>query len=171
MKPVKYIYLALAAVALPFSTMANTINFDEFTVVGGTSFAASNRYQSVGVLFNRNIPIENVGVAEPPNLTGFLSLGGTAPNALALNNTLGSQIDLTFVIPGSTTPATTSSVAVLFYDTEVGSTLGTIQAFDASNVLIATETMATPASQSAPRKSTSEWTSGKPIFSSMIKRS
>ena len=141
--------LAVAAVALPVGVTATTINFDDFTVTGGTSFASSTRYQGIGAIFSRDIPIEHVAIAEPGNLADFVTLGGTTPNALALNTALGSQIDLMFVLPGTFTPATTDSVQVLFFDTEIGSTLGTIQAFDINNNLIATRTMTTPASKGA----------------------
>jgi len=140
---------AVAVIALPLSAMATTINFDNFAFNSGTSLIAASSYQSVGAVFNRSIPLENVGVAEPGNLTAFINAGGTTPNALALNNALGSQIDLTFVLPGTSTPATTNGVSILFFDTEVGSTLGTIQAFDANNGLLATQTMITPASKGA----------------------
>ncbi len=149
MKHAREICFAVAVTALPLSAMATTINFDNFPFNSGTSLIPASSYQSVGAVFNRNIPLENVAVAEPANLAAFTNVGGTTPNALALNNTLGSQIDLTFVLPGTSTPATTNSVSVLFFDTEVRSTLGTIQAFDANDVLLATQTMTTPASMGA----------------------
>jgi len=142
--------IAVAVTIANKAVLAATIGFDDFNTGGGTAFAAANRYVSQGIVFSRTIPVEDVQAVEPAFFPTFLAQGGTPPNAMAL--TLVSpvgflSINASFVVPGTATPATTDLVSVRVFDTNVGTTLGTLEAFNSSGVLIATDTATTPPSQ------------------------
>ena len=146
--------MLLATVFLPCSenACAVIIDFDDFsTGGGGTGFAAADRYRSQGIVFAAGIPIDNVAIIEPAYYPTFLVQGGTSSNAMSLSlQTIGVlSIDAYFVIPNTSTPGVTDLVRIRGFDTGVGSILGTLVAFDINDVLIATQTLITPPSQSA----------------------
>ena len=149
MKAKRMLAFSLALLGLIPWVNAATINFDDFAVTGSTSTAAANRYQGLGVIFAQPITVENVSVAEPGAYPAFLSIGGSGTNALPISGAAGSSVSLSFVLPNTTTPAFTDSFQALFFDTEAGSSLGTLQAYDANNVLLASATMTTPATLGA----------------------
>jgi hypothetical protein len=64
-----------------------------------------------------------------------------------LSSSTGTSIEAFFVVPGTTTPATTDFVRILAFDSEVGSMLGYLYAYDSSNNLLDTEYRSTPASR------------------------
>ena len=79
----------LASVALAGSSFGATINFDDVNAGGGVVFAPSTNYQSVGVLFSRNIPVMAISVAEAWFQTNFIAAGCTWPNAMGLGDAFG----------------------------------------------------------------------------------
>jgi hypothetical protein len=120
---------------------AAIINFDDVDAQGSTRFARANQYR--GVVFSRTIPIEDVSSVESPFYPAFVGQGGTLRNGLALNQGIGVlSLDLDFEVP-------TNRVSVRVFDTEVGTVLGTLQAFDVNGLLLDTATLITPDSQSA----------------------
>jgi hypothetical protein len=135
----------------PQAAIATLINFDDYSFVTNWSQAAADRYRSLGIVFDRVIPISNVWRLEGQSrYDGFLRVGGTSPNALCLSAaTWGYTIEASFVVPGTTTPATTGLVRILAYDTEVGSTLGSLTAYDRNNDLIDMDSRVTPSSCAA----------------------
>lgn len=144
------VFVAVVVLLLDQNLRAGTIGFDDFNAGAGTGFAVADRYSAQGIVFSRNIPIENVSVVEPAFYSTFVAAGGTPTNAVAL--TLASpvgflSIDSTFVVPGTSTAAVTDLVRIQVFDTEVGSTLGTLLAYNAGNQLIAAATAITPASE------------------------
>jgi hypothetical protein len=125
---------------------AQIVNFDDYSFSGGLSYAAVDRYRSAGIVFGRDLPVENVQLYEPQNYTLFLSSGGTTPNALSLTQTTGVTMRAWFYVPGTAIPATTDLVRVLVVDTEVGSTLGVLLAYDGNHDLIDSYSRLTPSS-------------------------
>jgi hypothetical protein len=148
-----FLLLGVIAVAVTIANKAvlgETIGFDDFDAGGGTAFAAADRYVSQGIVFSRTIPVEDVQAVEPAFFPTFLAQGGTPPNAMALTpvSPVGFlSIDASFVAPGTVTLGTTDLVSVRVFDTDVGTTLGTLEAFNSSGVLIASDTATTPPSQ------------------------
>jgi hypothetical protein len=142
--------IAVAVTVANKAALGETIGFDDFDTGGGTAFAAANRYVSQGIVFSRTIPVEDVQAVEPAFFPTFLAQGGTPPNAMALTpvSPVGFlSINASFVVPGTATPGITDLVSVRVFDTEVGTTLGTLEAFNSSGVLIATDTATTPPSE------------------------
>ena len=126
----------------------STINFDDYPY-GRLTFASSNQFQSVGAVFNRDIPIYSVAAMETIGWVVVFTLGGgTVPNVMGLSSSIDPRItiEMRFVVPGTTNPATTDLVGADFFDTEVGSLTGTFQAFDIDGKLIGSITPTTPAS-------------------------
>jgi hypothetical protein len=132
--------------------VSGLIAFDDFSPPSGFGFASADRYRNSGVVFDRAIPIENVSAVEPGFFPAFLAQGGTTPNALALTVAFagaGLSIDVLFVEPGTSMPTTTDFFQARFFDTEVGSLLGKLEAFDSNGILIASASVSTPSSMSA----------------------
>jgi len=145
------VILAVFLVGHITTSLAAYINFDDLPT-GGFTFVDSTRYQSTGVVFSRDIPIYSVAAVEADWwVQKFQAGGGTLPNVMALTSTYDSRltIDMSFVVPGTTTPATTDFVSALFADSEVGSTIGLLEAFDINGSLIASTSPATPTSSTA----------------------
>lgn len=121
------------------------VNFDSFAVAGITSLAPADFFASQGVVFAAPIPLTLLGAQEVPFVIAFESLGATAPNALALDINLGQSAEAHFRVPGPPEHhAVTTAVSALFGDGQVGSILGTLQAFDAKGNLLAEDSMTTP---------------------------
>jgi PEP-CTERM motif len=131
---------------------AGVINFDDVDARGSTTgFADAGRYRGQGIQFGQNIPFLAVAAAWPGFFPTFVAQGGTTPNTTLL--TLGESVgmlalDAFFVTPGTSTPSRTDFVSIRAFDTEVGSTLGTLTAFDADNAVVDTASLVTPISQS-----------------------
>jgi hypothetical protein len=53
-------------------------------------------------------------------------------------------IDMTFVLPGTTTRSTTDHVGAWFGDANIGTSIGRLEAFDLSDTLVASVTATTP---------------------------
>ena len=133
------------------SGLAATINFDDYPT-GTISFADASRYRSVGAIFSRDIPIYSVAAVEAGWwVTKFAAGGGSLPNVMALSPAIDSRrsIDLTFVVPGSSAPATTNFVSALVADTEVGTFIGRFEAFDVNGNLLGSTSPTTPTSSVA----------------------
>lgn len=147
MKIAQGLLVVVAVVVMAQGVTGQTVNFDDYTFSGGFSYAAADRYRGVGIVFGRDIPVENVALLEPQNYTLFLSWGGTPPNAMILGQSTGLTMTALFYVPGTTTPGTTDHVRMLFVDTEVGSQLGVLVAYDQSHDVIATCYRSTPGNQ------------------------
>ena len=148
MKKTKLLFTA-ALLGLPvvgFST--DTIDFDDLGDNGLFTYAPSNHYQSIGVLFSREIPYGDMAGAGWP-ASFWPTHGGTSPNFLSLTTTYDPRldIDIYFVVPGTSIPATTDMFRALFGDSEVGTIPGTMEAFDSDGNLIASLTYTTPPEQ------------------------
>lgn len=130
---------------------SNSIDFDDYPS-GGLTFAAASRYQALGIVFSRDIPIYSVAPVEATWWVNmFRAGGGSLPNVLPLSATVDPRlaIDVYFVVPGTSQPATTDLVSALFADSEVGSTIGRFEAFDADGHLITTQSPITPQSRTS----------------------
>ena len=141
--------LMVSVLMVSQAAIAGTVNFDDYVFSSPLSYAAANRYQSLGVVFSREIPVANVFELEPQNYQYFLNVGGTAPNAMCLSNDTGLSIEAKFVVPGTTTPATTTHVRILAFDSEIGSMLGYLSAYDVNGDLIDQDAHSTPAARGA----------------------
>jgi hypothetical protein len=128
------------------TAIAGTVSFDDYAVSPPLSYAAANRYQSLGIVFGAGIPVADVLELEPQNYQYFLNAGGTAPNAMYLSSSTATSIEAHFVVPGTTNPATTDRVRMLAFDSEVGSMLGYVAAYDRDGNLIASSYRTTPSS-------------------------
>lgn len=129
-------------------SVAGVINFDD-QPYGGLTYIASDSYRSSGGVFSRDIPIYSVAAVEANWwVTIFQAGGGTLPNVMALSPAIDSRrtIDMTFVVPGTNTSATTNFVSALLGDSEVGSTIGLFEAFDINGNLIGALSPTTPSS-------------------------
>jgi len=131
------------------TAIAATISFDDYTFSGPLGYAAAARYQELGIIFGTGIPVANVPEFEPQNYQYFLNAGGSAPNAMCLASATGLSIAASFVVPGTTTPATTDFVRILAFDSEVGSILGYISAYDTNGDLIDSDVRSTPSAKGA----------------------
>ena len=143
--------LAVLVVGQITSAVAAIINFDDYST-GPLTFASSTRYQPLGAVFSRDIPIYSVAAVEANWwVEKFQAGGGTLPNVMALSSAVDPRlsIDMSFVVPGTTTPATIDFISALFCDSEVGSTIGLFEAFDIKGKLIASTSPVTPASSTA----------------------
>jgi hypothetical protein len=141
--------LVVAVLMVSRGAVAGTVNFDDYTFSSSLAYAAPDRYLSLGIAFNRAIPVANVSKVEPQNYQYFLDAGGSAPNALYLSSSTGLSIEVTFVVPGSMSPATTNYVRILAFDAEIGSILGYLFAYDVNGNLIDQDAHTTPAARSA----------------------
>ena len=148
----KHLRVLLVIVFMGFlwssTTLAMLIDFDDYPT-GPLSFAPADRYQTLGVIFNRDIPVYSVAVLEPQWwVNKFENGGGSLPNVMGLSRSLDPRlsIDMQFVIPGTYIPATTDYVSVLLADSEVGSTIGLVEAFDINGNLLASLSPTTPQS-------------------------
>jgi hypothetical protein len=127
------------------------VNFDDISVGGsGIAFLARDRYVSEGVLFNRDIPVCSVAAVEPSFLPVFISGGGTPPNSMPLTPAIpgaGLEIEVSFVLPGTTIPGTTDYVRLDGFDSDIGTVIGTLQAYDRNSLLLDQITLPTLASR------------------------
>lgn len=125
----------------------NIINFDDYPS-GELSFASSNRYQNVGAIFSRNIPLWSPEIVAPDWWVRIAIAGGVSmPNVLPLTGdpaAAGHVIDLIFVVPGTTMPATTDYFSCLLDDSEFGSGTGLVEAFDTRGNLLVSTNPVTP---------------------------
>lgn len=127
---------------------AVTIDFDDVTT-DYLIYAPVDQYVSQGIVFDSPMLISNIALVEPGFYSTFINVGGTAPNVLVLSNPYSREISASFVVPGTLIKATTDFVSMLFCDSEIGSTLGTIDAYDINGVLIDSATLLTPSSRGA----------------------
>ncbi len=126
----------------------NIVNFDDVIVKGGGQDFPNNQFVSKGVVFDQPIPLQDVQFLQPDFFENvFLPNGGSPPNALWLNTATIFQINADFVIPGTDTPAVTNLIQVRVFDGNVGTSLGTLRAFDVDGQLIDAVSNSTPPSQ------------------------
>jgi len=128
--------IGLAVTAIP--VMAVTIDFDDIVVGGVFRTVPADQYLSEGILFDQPIEIVDVEMWSPPYVGEFVAGGGTLPNAWVILASL--QFEATFVIPGTSIPTTIDSIVLHVFDTNVGTTFGTLEAFDLHGTLLATIT-------------------------------
>ena len=115
----------LLSLLLPVAVHGATVDFDDFAVGGSFGLVAADRYRADGVVFDSQICIEDVAVAEPFFVSAFTAGGGTSPNFLVLATpipTCGGSLEIkgTIVLPGTSVPATTNSIQVDAFDANVG---------------------------------------------------
>ncbi len=116
----------------PVASQAGTVlNFDDLPV---GSMVDSN-YRSKGALFSIGCVVHAYG--EP----GFGPNVGSPPHCLAV---FEQPIRIDFVVPGTEIPGTTDNVSVWMSDTEVGSLLGILDAYDADGLLLDHTEITTP---------------------------
>lgn len=143
----------LSWLALACSSFSATITFDDVDAGGLFALAPATNYQSLGVLFSREIPVLDIRASrvDASFRTNFIAAGGTLANAMALGTNFSPDLDLNlrFVLPGTTIPTTINYFRALFGDGDVGTLLGTLEAFDTNDVLIASVTSNTPPSEAA----------------------
>ena len=122
------------------------IDFDDVEVTAGVGWTDWDHYRDIGVLFSHDLCLENVGLGEPGFQPTFELGGGTEPNGLALSYAACGHviIEATFVIPGTDIPTTADVVTADAFDAQVGTSLGTLEAYDAEDNLIASDTQTTP---------------------------
>jgi len=141
--------VSVAAFGFAPSAMASVIDFDNVTVVGGFQTFAADLYRPQGLVFSDAILIsdQQASVFFPT----FLARGGTSPNALVLGAFGQSpfSVDADIVIPGTSTPTVINFVQVDVFDGEIGTNLGTLEAFDSVGNLIGSVSQVTPASEHA----------------------
>jgi hypothetical protein len=155
-KPMQPLKATITAAAIAIATSAfgqctngvSSIDFDDLGDQGSSlRFAPSNHYAGRGVIFSRDIPFSNVCGAGWP-CSFWATRGGTTPNFMNLPGPPAArEIEMRFVVPGTTIPATTDYVAALLGDSNVGTTNGTLEAFDADGSLLAAQSGITPAGQ------------------------
>jgi hypothetical protein len=134
--------LATVAWAQQATITLDDVNASTNTVV----FAPADHYRSLGAVFTRDFPVYELGRIEPTFRPSWLAAGGTQSNAMPLTTTFDPRlsIDMTFVLPGTLTRATTDYVRALFGDGNLGTSIGTLEAFDLSGTLVASATATTP---------------------------
>ncbi len=136
--------MAIAA-SIPCGFAATVIDLDDLPLAEAVvRFAPSNHYQAFGAVFSRDIPYSDRAWPSAP-ASYWPSRGGSVPHFIVLNPPAPrDSIEIRFVIPGTTIPATTDFVRAQFGDTEDGSNIGLLEAFDSSGALLASRTATTP---------------------------
>ena len=114
------------------SAKATVITFDSIDASGGP-VAVTSQFAGLGVTFSDLYVIENV-------FNNFSS----APNAGIINDEFPFSLLVT-----ATFAADVTDVSALFSDTNVGTNLVTMKAFNASDALLGMTTVTTPAAQMA----------------------
>lgn len=124
------------------------IDFNDITANGLYVSVPADHYQSEGMLFATDFQVNNMNYEAgwwPPIAEG---LGASLPNSLDIGDS-NNVADIHFVVPGTSSPATTDRFGALFMNSEVGSLLARIEAFDATGTLLTSVTSNTPASMGA----------------------
>ncbi len=131
---------------------AVTIDFDDLELEATFEEFAADHYRPLGLVFDGLIPIANLPLDEPAFYDEvFVGTDGTDPNILSLSMARGGDLDIegSFVVPGTSTPAVTDFVQILVFDSNVDTSLGTLEAFDAGGELLESVEMTTSSSQHA----------------------
>jgi hypothetical protein len=125
-----------------------SIDFDNVEVPSNPGYALFDQdlYLSEGVRFSRDIPIADVEALSAPFFP-FFEPNGSVPNALVLapsgDPLIGTQIDVTFVMPGTLIPALADFVTVDAFDSQPGF-MGTVEAYDLEGGLVDSEVINRP---------------------------
>ena len=130
------------------AVQAGIISFDSLDAAAGP-ITVTNQFSAIGVIFEDLFirDVSGVGFYE----TGPASGAHTPPNVGILNNEIPFNllITATFVVPPSGMPGVTDQVEVVAFDTEVGSVLATMKAFDIDNNVIDSVTVLAPGANRA----------------------
>lgn len=152
---VRSIVMACASAS---SVFAGTITFEEPGVqlpVAGVGLIAPDLYRPIGAVFQRPPVVGDFSVLDPSFAAAFFaSGGGSSPNAVALTTGFadpdlnGLTLRMDFVRPGTNLNATTDSVTVVFGDAaaNIGTSIGTLEAYDANGSLLTSATAMTTSS-------------------------
>ena len=147
MKRSTYVLAGAAGVLLAVSTAGADlvqVDFDDVTTDSGMTMLGADHYRDSGLVFGQEIGIFDLSGVGGAELSDFLALGGTAPNAMVLSGATSLSLDAWLVGPGTDASATTDYVSVLFYDVNFGTSLGTLEAYDLEGGLIASVSHTTP---------------------------
>ncbi len=113
------------------------IDFDELVFDGVLTSLSPDHYLGQGVFFGETPYIVDLTIGQPGQLGEFVIGGGTLDNALVLSSGIDQFfMDIYFVVPGTLAPATTDWFSVVAFDTDLGTQLGAIEAYDIDGTLI-----------------------------------
>ena len=139
---------SMAALAASGATSAQAdlvrATFDSMGGPGEIRFVDAEAYRSWGLVFDRDIPVGDVFDLDTSKYSEFLELGGTDPYGMALTEQWGTVIEGRFVDPVTLAPRTSDVLSMLFYDTNVGTNLGVLEAYDIHGDLISRISHVTP---------------------------
>ena len=144
--------VAAIVASLGSAAVASVITFDDLDAGGGAAFAPADTYRDVGVVFSRDFQFYDVVAVDPTFAQVFYANGGAPPNSLVLTPGFPGgflTIDATFVMPGTNVPTTMDHVSAFFGDSNAGTSIGVLEAYDATDQLLGTDTAVTDASFSA----------------------
>jgi len=129
--------LAVMGTATAHAGSDGLITFDEIQFDGVLTTIAADHYLNQGVLFGDTPHLVDITLGQPDQIPQFVAGGGSLNNVLVLANSINQTfIDLFFVAPGTTAPAVTSWFSVLAFDTDIGTQLGAIEAYDIDGNLL-----------------------------------
>ncbi len=133
------------------STNAGFVSFDDVAVTTVVSTLDTHHYHaSMGIVFDADAHIVNMVDGSPGFVSTFTNAGGSLANALILSSATGQlSIDITFYMPGTGQAAVTDSFSALFFDTNVGTELGAIEAYGLDGELLASVSALAPAAMYA----------------------
>jgi len=138
---------ALTILTSTASAAPHDVPFDAAIFNSPTATFAADALRKFGMVANTSYTLCNVELIQPDAYEQYLAAGGTPPSALILSSTVGQlTLDMRFVVPDTDTAATTNSVSLLFFDTNVGTLAGWVEAYDVFGTLLGRAEAITPAS-------------------------
>jgi len=136
---------AAAVVLATGSASAGFIDFDEVVFPGVLTTIDANHYASMGVVFHEDPHLVNMAIGSPGLLSTYVAGGGTLNNAIVLSTSINQTfLDISFFMPGTGQAAFTDSFSALFFDAEVGTELGYMEAYGLNGELLASVSMIAP---------------------------
>ncbi len=128
------------AQADPFNVPFDTAVFDT-----PTATFSPDAFRQFGMVADASFTLCNVALIQPDAYDQYLAAGGTPPAALLLASMVSQfQLELSFVVPDTDIAASTDSVSFLFFDTNVGTMAGWIEAYDVKGKLLGRAEAITP---------------------------
>lgn len=138
---------ALTVLSSAASAAPHTVPFDSAIFDSPTASFSPDALRKFGMVANTDYTLCNVELIQPDAYDQYLAAGGTPPAALILSTTVGQlTLDMRFVVPDTDLAATTNSVSLLFFDTNVGTMAGWVEAYDVFGTLLGRAEAMTPAS-------------------------